>query len=269
MSPARFPYRVAIVTGAGKGIGRAVALILADVGVGIVANARTLADIEGLAAEIAAAGGACLPVAGDVAEEATAAALADAARDRFGGPCDLLVNAAGIQPPATGIDELPLAAWRETIEVNLTGTFLLCRAVLPEMKRMQRGRILNIASGLAVHAQPGLAAYGAAKAGVVQFSAVLAAEAAPFGITVNSLHPGIVDTALLRRNLADRRDGFARQMNERIATLKRISPEASARFIVWLAASSAENGAFVRIGEPEVDDAVSAFWRARAHGAET
>lgn len=257
--------RVSIITGAGKGIGRAVAIALARRGEIVIANARTSADLEGLAAEIEGFGGQCLVVQGDVARQETATELADTARSAFG-HCDLLINAAGVQPRVNEIEALSLEDWHRTIDINVTGTFLTCRALLPMMKAAGRGRIINLASGLAVHVQPGQAAYSAAKAAVVQFSAVLAAEAAPHGVSVVSAHPGIVDTAIVQQNLTDDRPGVARDMIVRLENLKRegflITPEQSARFFVWLASADVEPGGFIRIDDPDVKRNVERFWQA-------
>lgn len=255
--------RVAIVTGAGKGIGRAVARALARQGVSVVANARTASHVAELAREIGAEGGHCFDVPGDVSVESTAAALAEAARSRFG-PCDLLINAAGFQPVVTELETLDPEQWAQALATNLTGAFLTCRAVLPEMKRLRRGRIINVASGLAVHVQPGQAAYSATKAGLLQMSAVLASEVADHGISVNAVHPGIVATELVERLMSAAPDGFAGQMVERLRSLKArgllITPEECARFLVWLSASSVRSGEFVRIDDPEVAKQVSAHW---------
>jgi 3-oxoacyl-[acyl-carrier protein] reductase len=254
---------VAIVTGAGKGIGRAVARMLATTGAAVVACARTGRDLDGLARDIAAAGGRCATFAGDVGEAATADALVRTALDRFGA-CDLLVNAAGVQPVPALVEDLALEDWQRTFGANMTGTFLTCRAVVPHMKRRRRGRIVNLSSGLATRAQPGQTAYSASKAAVLHFSTVLAEEVAPFGISVNSAHPGIVRTGMVETILAAQRSGVAATMAERIEELDKagalISPETSARFICWLAASEVRNGAFVRIDDPGVAEAVAQFW---------
>lgn len=127
---------VAIVTGAGKGIGRAVALGLARRGYRVVINARTRDDLVTLASEISQVGGRCETVTGDVGEPYLAEALA-AAVGRFG-RCDVLVNCAGVQPLVNEIENVPLKDWHTAIAVNLTGPFLTCRAIMPLMKA--RGR---------------------------------------------------------------------------------------------------------------------------------
>ncbi|WP_137387715.1 SDR family NAD(P)-dependent oxidoreductase [Rhodoligotrophos defluvii] len=255
---------VAIVTGASKGIGRACAEAFAERGYRVVANARSATELEDLARSIAGAGGHCRAVTGDVADPATADALAAAVQE-LGGRCDVLLNCAGMQPLVNEVENLPLDDWHHTIAANLTGTFLVCRRIVPLMKSAGRGRIINVASGLAKHVQPGLSAYSAAKAAVVQFSAVLAAEAADSGVTVLSAHPGVVDTDIVRQNLADTRPGVANQMITRLERLKRegllISPRQSARFLVWLASAEIETGSFVRADDPAHADKIAEYWR--------
>jgi 3-oxoacyl-[acyl-carrier protein] reductase len=253
---------VAIVTGAGKGIGRSVALGFARRDHHVIANARTRGDLDTLSAEIAVLGGRCEAIAGDVADPALSEMLEKAARGL--GRCDVLVNCAGMQPPVNEIENVPLEDWFAALAVNLTGPYLTCRAIVPMMKARGRGRIVNVASGLAVHVQPGQTPYSAAKAGLVQLSAVLAAEAAPHGVTVVSAHPGIVDTDIVRQNLADTRPGLAGAMIRRLEHLRAngllITPEQSARFLVWLAHAEIEPGRFARADDPAHARAVAEFW---------
>jgi NAD(P)-dependent dehydrogenase (short-subunit alcohol dehydrogenase family) len=255
---------LAVVTGASRGIGRACAEAFVDRGYRVIANARSMDQLEELAQSIGSAGGYCQPVAGDVADPATADALAEAVL-KSGRDCDVLLNCAGVQPLVNEIEDLPLDDWRRTLAVNLTGTFLVCRTILPLMKSAGRGRIINIASGLAKHVQPGQAAYSAAKAAVVQFSAVAAAEAAPHGVSVLCAHPGIVDTDIVRQNFSDARPGVASQMIERLQKLKRegllITPRQSACFLVWLASAAIETGSFVRADDPGNAEKIAIFWR--------
>jgi NADP-dependent 3-hydroxy acid dehydrogenase YdfG len=185
---------VALVTGAGRGIGRAVALAFAAEGASVALAARGRAELAEVAAEIREAGGRALAVPTDIAAEHAVEALVEEVVAELG-RLDVLVTAAGVA--AFG----PLSAskpgdWDGMLSVNLRGVMLSCRAVLPVMRRQRRGTIINIASIAATRAIPGSAVYAATKAGVVAFSRVLAEELRPDGIRVGVLLPGAVDTPL-------------------------------------------------------------------------
>jgi NAD(P)-dependent dehydrogenase (short-subunit alcohol dehydrogenase family) len=254
--------RIAIITGGGRGIGRAVAEALATAGAGVVIGARGEDELAATAAAIACAGGSAVTVAGDVGDLATGPRLLAAALEAFGVP-DVLINAAAISGPIGETETLDFAAWNETLRINLTGTFLTCRAVLPEMKRRRGGKILNIASGLAVRAQPGLAAYSASKAAVVQFSRVLAEEVRDHGITVNAVHPGIVRTKIIDELISLEGDGARRRIAQRMRELEAagtmLEPAVAARLFVWLMVACTWTGEFVRIDDPKVQAEMAAF----------
>jgi NAD(P)-dependent dehydrogenase (short-subunit alcohol dehydrogenase family) len=256
--------RVAIVTGAGRGIGRAAAHALARAGAALVIGSRSRAELDVAAAPILEFGGRVIAMQGDIGDPITGGRLVEAALDSFGA-CDVLINNAAINGPVGEVETLDVEGFAEALRINVLGTFLTCRAVLPEMKRRSRGRIINVASGLAFRVQPGQAAYGASKAAVVQFSRVLAAETASFGIKVNAIHPGIVRTRMFDRLLALSGDGLealvAQRMNELQGSGTVIEPEQSARLFVWLAAICERTGEFIRIDDPAVQAEVEAFWK--------
>jgi NAD(P)-dependent dehydrogenase (short-subunit alcohol dehydrogenase family) len=185
--------KTAIVTGGGRGIGEAVARALTARGLGVTIFARTAAEL----ARVVEAGGAALAVAGDVSDEADVARLLLEHEARLG-PCDLLVNNAGVLVRGA-VDVLPPAAWRRSLEVNLTGPFLCTRAVVPGMKARRRGRIVNLASISATLGTPEASAYNAAKWGLLGFTRCLAEELRPFGVQAMAVSPGSVDTAMLRQ----------------------------------------------------------------------
>lgn len=186
------PSRVALVTGAGRGIGRATALALAGGGFAVALAARTASDLATLAGEIEAAGGRAFAVPADVAEEASVAALVAHVQTAFG-RLDVLVNAAGVGSFAS-VAETALVDWERQLRVNLTGTFLACRAVLPAMLAQGRGDIVNVLSIAARTVFPGASAYCASKWGALGFTRVLAEEVRRQGVRVTALCPGSVDT---------------------------------------------------------------------------
>jgi pyridoxal 4-dehydrogenase len=176
--------RVAIVTGAGQGIGRAIAEKLGQEGATVVA-----ADVNSETAGQTAAdvGGLAYPV--DVSSEAQVTGLIGAVHDRYG-RIDVLVNNAAIVPFLPW-EELDFEQWRRIMSVNLDGVFLTCRAVYPHMKAAGYGRIINIASNVILAGTPNLAHYVAAKGGVFGFTRALATEVGRHGITVNAVAPGL------------------------------------------------------------------------------
>jgi 3-oxoacyl-[acyl-carrier protein] reductase len=188
---------VAIVTGAGRGIGRATALALARRGIAVVLAARTQAEIESVAAEVEAAGATVLPVVADVSREDDVAGMVDRTLQTYG-RVDILVNNAGASLPERPVVDTSLADWERMLRINLTGPFLCARAVLPIMMRQHSGKIVNVASIGGRMGFAGIAAYGAAKAGLLHFTASLAAEVKRFGIDVNAVCPSGTDTRMLQ-----------------------------------------------------------------------
>lgn len=191
--PAEGPLpRVALVTGAGRGIGRATALALAGHGFAVALAARTEADLATVAGEIAAYGGRALAVPADVTDEGSVASMAESVLGTHG-RLDVLVNAAGCGAFAP-VAETALAEWERQLKVNLTGTFLACRAVLPAMLARREGDIVNVLSVASRVVFPGAAAYCASKWGALGFTRVLAEEVRRQGVRVTALCPGSVDT---------------------------------------------------------------------------
>ncbi len=186
--------RVAIVTGAGRGIGRAVAETLARQGATVVLGARTRSELAAVAEAIRGAGGQALAVPTDVTQDAHVGALVDQTVGHFG-RVDILVTAAGVAafgPVASAKPE----DWDPMLAVNLRATMVCCRAVLPPMIRQRSGTIVNIASVAASRPIAGAAAYAATKAAVVAWSRVLAEELRADGVRVGVVSPGAVDTPL-------------------------------------------------------------------------
>jgi NADP-dependent 3-hydroxy acid dehydrogenase YdfG len=186
--------QVAIVTGAGRGIGRAVALAFAAEGARVVLASRNRADLAAVAGAIRESDGTALALPTDVGQDAAVEALVEETAGQLG-RIDILVTAAGVAAfgPVAGTKP---ADWDGMLAVNLRAAMVCCRAVLPVMQRQHRGTIINVGSIAAKRAIPGGAAYAATKAGLAAFSAVLAEEVRADGIRVGIVVPGAVDTPL-------------------------------------------------------------------------
>ncbi len=185
--------KVAIVTGAGRNIGRAIALALADGGASVVVNARSnRAEAEAVVREIEAAGGKALVHIGDVADPAAVQTMADAAAKKFG-RLDILVNNAALRREKPFAD-MSYAEWREILDVTLDGAFHCSKACLPGLRNSGAGTIVNI-GGLSAHTGASNRAHVVtAKAGLIGFTRALAHELASDGITVNCVVPGLIGT---------------------------------------------------------------------------
>ncbi|MEO0458665.1 MAG: 3-oxoacyl-[acyl-carrier-protein] reductase [Cyanobacteria bacterium P01_A01_bin.114] len=185
--------KVAIVTGASRGIGRAAALALAAEGASLVVNyARSSAAADEVVAQIAEQGGSAIAAQADVSKADDVDGLIKAAMDKFG-RVDVLVNNAGITRDTLLLRMKP-EDWQAVIDLNLTGVFLCTRAVSKIMLKQRSGRIVNIASVAGLMGNPGQANYSAAKAGVIGFTKTVAKELASRGVTVNAVAPGFIAT---------------------------------------------------------------------------
>jgi NAD(P)-dependent dehydrogenase (short-subunit alcohol dehydrogenase family) len=199
--------RVALVTGASSGIGRALALTLAEGGAAVCLLARREPDLAALARDIAASGGRAAAIACDLADRA---ALADAARraaGSFGSP-DILVNAAGLNPRRP-IEEVSERDWDATLEINLSAPFFLAQRLAPAMCERGWGRIINIASLQSLRAFADGAPYGASKGGVMQMTRALAHAWSKRGVNCNAIAPGFFPTDLTAPVFADPRKAAA------------------------------------------------------------
>jgi len=190
---ARLADKVAVVTGASRGIGRATALALAVEGASVVVNyARSSAAADEVVAAITENGGSAIALQADVADADQVDALIKATMDKWG-RVDVLVNNAGITRDTLLLRMKP-EDWQAVIDLNLTGVFLCTRAVSKIMLKQRAGRIINIASVAGLMGNPGQANYSAAKAGVIGLTKTVAKEMAARGVTVNAVAPGFIKT---------------------------------------------------------------------------
>lgn len=192
--------QVALITGSGRGIGRAIARLLAREGAAVFLTARTERELVAASEEITRDGGGAAHLAGDVAELRFCERLVGAAREKFG-RVDILVNNAGHYGPVVPVEEYPTEEFDRVIAVHLRAAFLLTKLVLPEMYARKRGVILNISSLSAKSAFAWGSAYAAAKAGILGLTRVTAAEAARKGVRVNAICPGPVTETVMSREL--------------------------------------------------------------------
>jgi 3-hydroxybutyrate dehydrogenase len=210
----------ALITGGGRGIGRAIALEFARNGARVAVAARTAEQVEQVAAEI---GGDAVALVCDVSDPQSVARMFSRLREDFGNP-DILVNNAGIAESATLVnttDEL----WHRHLAINLSGTFYCTRAALPAMLKRGWGRVINVASIAGKSGAPYIAAYSASKHGVLGLTRSAALELATTGVTVNAICPGYVDTDMVTRGVDQITAKTGRTADEALDSLKKMSPQ--------------------------------------------
>ena len=231
----RLKGKIVLITGAGRGIGRATALLFAREGANLVLASEVREEIEAVAVEVRALGRAALPVPADLCDEAQVAALAKAALDAMG-RVDVLVHSAGVAIHGA-VATLPTESWDLNFGVNVRGMFLLTRALLPHFLQRRSGTIVNVASRLGKEGSAMRAAYAASKHAVIGFTSSLALELKSHEIRVNAICPGPVATPLRARNYP----------NEDPRTLTQ--PDEVAEIILYLSCddSAAINGAAIDV----------------------
>ena len=236
--------RGAVVTGGGRGIGRAVARALAEQGAAVVVAARSRGEIDAVAEQLRADGHHAHAIRCDVADESSVAGMAGEAAKRLG-KVDILVNNAGIAS-SNPVKRLPLDEWNQIQAVNATGTFLCTRAFLQGMLDRRWGRVINVASVAGLRGLRYAAAYTASKHAQVGFTRALAEEVADQGVTVNAVCPSYVDTSMTERSvarIAERTGGTPAEALGHITALspqhRLIRPDEIAHVVVMLCGEDA------------------------------
>ena len=217
--------KLALVTGGGRGIGRAIALAFAHEGAGIVVAARTLAQVEGVAQEITDQfHSKALAIACDVSDVKSVEAMFARTAEFFGRGVDILVNNAGIAESAP-IGKTDDELWNRHLAINLSGSFYCTRAALPAMAERGWGRIINMASIAGKTGAPYIAAYSASKHGLLGLTRSTALEIAAKGITANAICPGYVDTEMTSRGVENITRKTGRSAEEAMEAIRRMSPQ--------------------------------------------
>jgi NAD(P)-dependent dehydrogenase (short-subunit alcohol dehydrogenase family) len=248
--------RVALVTGAGRGIGAATARLLAREGAAVALAARTEEEIASVAHEISSRGCTALPVSLDVADEDSVTACFERVRDELG-TVTILINNAGTPGVPLPVAATPPEGWRRAFDVNVTGAFLCAREALPGMVSSNWGRIVNVSSAAARHPVAGMAAYGASKAALDQLTRVLALEGGPYGIAVTGVYPGVVDTRMQEESRGFGQELIGKQLHRMFQGYRDFGmlrpPEEPAELISYLCTSAAQrlSGHIIRLEQLE------------------
>lgn len=247
--------QVAIVTGGGRGIGRTTAQILADAGAAVAVVARSADQVQETVSMIEAAGGRAGAYIVDVTDEVAVREMVSAVEQQFG-PVDLMVANAGVLGPLGRAWQTDSDAWWHCLEVNLRGPYLCAKAVLPGMVDRKRGRIIVVSSVGGLWPNVEASAYGISKCAVIRLAETLAAEAHEDGITVFSIHPGLVRTEISEEYMAEGKHGD--MFREAFDTGTDASPENAAHLMLQLAEGKLDalSGCFFDISD-DVDELIA------------
>lgn len=239
--------KVGLVTGAGKGIGRFIALRLASEGAAVVLAGRQQADLDAVAHEVQGQGGRAVACATDVSDDEQVQKLANRACESFG-LVDILVNNAGITGPTAPVVTFKRSDWDHVLDVNLTGAMLCCQAVLPGMIERRAGKIVNISSVAGKRAYALRSAYAASKWGLIGLTLTLAQEVGPYHVQVNAICPGPVAGERLDFVIRQRAQEMGRSVEdiertyiEATALKRMVPPEEVAALVAFLASPEADN----------------------------
>lgn len=239
LQPVRLEGQVALVTGAGRGVGRAIALALSDAGAAVAVCARTADDIARVADEIADRGRRAIGLRCDVTERHEVEGMV-AEIEQAVGPVDLLVNNAGQFGPIGPLAATDPDKWWQALEVNVRGPLYCARAVLPGMLDRGRGRIVNICSSAGLAAIPMLSAYAVSKTALYRLTENLAAETRGLGVTVFAVSPGLVRTAMSEAALSCGEPSVELWFRDAFASQENVSADSAAALVVYLASGAAD-----------------------------
>jgi len=236
--------KVSFVTGGGRGLGRAIAMAMAREGARVVSMSRTAKELREVVSLIRESGGEGDFCEGDVSKPEDVSRGIDKALRSYGG-LDILVNNAAVIGPARFLDDADEAAWHKTLNTNLYGAFLCCRAAGLLMRERGSGKIINISSGLGQMAFPRFCAYSVSKAGEIQMTRSLGEEWRPMNIQVNAIDPGLVDTGLQEGVRGLGPGVLGKELHDRFAEYKEKGllkdPDRVAPLAVYLASSSSDH----------------------------
>ena len=247
--------QVAIVTGGGRGIGRAIAQRLAKAGTAVAVVARSADELAESVALIEGEGNSAIAVMADVTDQASVEQMVNEVEQQLG-PVNLLINNAGVMGPAGPTWQIDTDKWWRCVDVNLRGPFFCSRAVLPGMVARSSGRIITTASGAGIEPWPFGAAYAIAKGAAISFSENLAAETGEYGISVFSIHPGFVRTAMTEGAAASPDDeewcgGMFGTSLAKGYPFECVPPERAAELVLFLASGRADalSGCYVSVDD--------------------
>lgn len=234
--------KVAVITGSGRGLGRASAIALAREGASVLILSRTSSEIKETEETITYSGGTAVSLKADVSNPEDVGKAVDKAVSTFGG-MDILMNNAAIIGPLKNLHDVGEEEWAEVVGINLTGAYMFSRAAVPHMMRRGGGKIINVTSGLGTMVYPKFGAYSVTKAGLIHLTGIMAAELAEHNIQVNGLDPGVMDTRMQDDIRSLGPEVLGREVYNEFMELKEngllTPPDEVARLAVFL--SSADN----------------------------